>query len=83
MLKITHLTIVLFFCLAGNIVLAQSGNIRGIIKDSRSGETIVGANVIIEETTIGASSGVDGSYHISNLQPGKYNLLVTFVSYHK
>jgi TonB-dependent receptor len=62
---------------------AQTGNIRGTVKDSRTGETIIGANVVIEGTTIGAATGIAGDYQISNLEPGTYDLSVTFVSYHR
>jgi TonB-dependent receptor len=78
-----HMFKVLFFCFLVSTAYSQTGTIRGVVKDSRTSETIIGANVIIEGTTIGTSTQLDGSYQIINLQPGTYNLVVTFVSYHK
>lgn len=78
-----HMFSVLFFLFFTSSFYAQTGTIRGFVKDSRSGESIIGANVIIEGTTIGTSTQLDGSYEIPNLQPGRYNLIVTFVSYHR
>ena len=78
-----HMFKVLFFCVLVSPAFSQTGTIRGVVKDSRTSETIIGANVVIEGTTTGTSTQLDGSYQISNLQPGTYNLVVTFVSYHK
>lgn len=78
-----YLFVMLAFSVISGFVHAQAGSICGVVKDSRSGETIIGANVVIEGTTTGASTQLDGSYLIGNLDPGKYNLAVSFVSYHK
>lgn len=83
MIQAKRLVITLVFSVIVGFIFAQQATIRGIVKDSRTNETIIGANVVIEGTTIGTSTGVDGSYTISNLDPGTYNLLVTFVSYHR
>jgi len=74
---------VLTLGIISGFVFAQTGSIKGVVRDSRTNETIIGANVVIEGTTIGASTHIDGSYQISNLEPGNYNLVVTFVSYHR
>lgn len=74
---------VLIFCIINSLSFAQTGNIKGVVRDSRTNETIIGANVVIEGTTTGASTHIDGSYQILNLVPGNYNLVVTFVSYHR
>jgi hypothetical protein len=83
MLKTIRLLILLLLSIVTSVSFAQTGSIRGVVKDSRSGETIIGANVVIEGTTTGTSTQLDGSYQISNLAPGSYNLLITFVSYHR
>ncbi|MFM8347545.1 MAG: carboxypeptidase-like regulatory domain-containing protein, partial [Bacteroidota bacterium] len=43
-------------------VFAQTGIISGTVTDNRSKETIIGANVFIEGTTIGASTDLDGNF---------------------
>jgi len=75
---------IIIICFAFFAILnAQSGSIKGVVKDKKTGETIVGANVIIQGTTIGTSTDLDGNYEISGLAPGTYNVLVSFVSYKK
>lgn len=59
----------------------QTGVISGVIKDKITGETIVGANVIIKNTLIGCSSDLDGYFKLTNLEAGTYTLVVSFISY--
>ncbi|MEO8232888.1 MAG: carboxypeptidase-like regulatory domain-containing protein, partial [Ignavibacteriota bacterium] len=60
---------------------AQVGKISGIIKDASTNEALIGANVLIQGTTIGAATNVDGYYVILNLSPGTYNLRASMVGY--
>lgn len=60
---------------------AQNGSIDGKVIDHKTQETIVGANVVIEGTTVGSSTDIDGNFLISNLKPGAYNIVVSFVTY--
>ena len=61
-------------------VAAQVGTIEGRVTDARTGETIPGANVLVEGTTIGASTGVEGEFSFT-APPGTYQLLSSFVGY--
>lgn len=60
---------------------AQKGTIEGVVYDKLRNETLVGANVIIEGTTIGTITDFDGHFVLMNLNPGSYNVLVSFISY--
>ena len=57
------------------------GTIQGTIKDVKTKETVVGASVYLQGTTIGTSTDADGHYVIKNLKSGSYNIIVSFVSY--
>jgi outer membrane receptor for ferrienterochelin and colicin len=61
--------------------LAQNGTISGVVTDATTGETVIGANVVIQGTTVGAATDIDGKFTIANVKPGTYNLQVTFVTY--
>ncbi|MGB0165612.1 MAG: TonB-dependent receptor domain-containing protein [Luteibaculum sp.] len=50
--------------------------------DDASGETIIGASVVIEGTTTGASTDLDGKFEIK-AQPGTYNIEVSFISFQR
>jgi hypothetical protein len=58
-----------------------TGSIEGTVKDKKTGETLIGANVIIEGTLTGTTTDFQGHFEIQNLKPGKYNLKVSYVSY--
>ena len=60
---------------------AQSGKIAGKIVDAKTGETLPGATVLIEGTTKGASSDFDGNFSLGGLQPGKYTLVASYITY--
>ncbi|MFC4872278.1 TonB-dependent receptor [Negadavirga shengliensis] len=79
MIKNLNLFIVLL--LFSSQAIAQTGAIKGVITDAHTHETIIGANVLIEGTTQGDATDLDGSFEIRQVQPGKYTLLVSFISY--
>ena len=67
-----------------SLALAQTGRLKGVIKDKDTGETIPFANVVLENggTQVGgASSDFDGNYDINPIPPGTYDLKATFVGY--
>jgi len=60
---------------------AQKGAITGKVTDANSGEGLIGTNVIIQGTAMGAASGMDGVYKISGVPAGNYKLTVSFMGY--
>ncbi len=60
---------------------AQAGNIRGTVRDGRTGETLVGAQLLIQGTTRGTITDFDGNFTIPDMGKGSYNLVVAFISY--
>ncbi len=59
----------------------QSGTLTGVILDTDTHEPLPGANVLISGTYLGAATGQDGSFKISNLQPGSYTLVVSMMGF--
>lgn len=64
-----------------HISYSQTGRISGTILDSKSGETLPGAMVVIEGTNKGASADFDGKFSINNIPAGKVNISVSYISY--
>ncbi|MFM9838416.1 MAG: outer membrane beta-barrel protein [Cyclobacteriaceae bacterium] len=60
---------------------AQNGSISGKVIDYKTKEGLIGANVVIQGTSVGAATDIDGGYLISNLKPGTYNLSISSVTY--
>ncbi len=78
MLQRLLITVTLFLVIQG--AYAQ-GSITGVIKDSKSGESIAGANIVIGGTSVGAASDVEGNFEVGNVKPGTYHISVSFVTY--
>ena len=67
-----------------NTLSAQTGGkIAGKIADAETGEPLVGCNVLILDTRLGASTDVDGTFFILNLPPGKYDVQASMIGYQK
>lgn len=62
-------------------VFAQSGAIKGSVKDGTSGEAVVGANVVIAGTAIGNIADINGEFQIPKVKAGTYTLIISFISY--
>ncbi len=76
------LAIILIFANDGNAQLPMQA-IRGTVIDKQSLLTLPGANVIIlgSNPPKGASTGIDGSFKISGVAPGRYDLQATYLGY--
>ena len=67
-----------------SILSAQnSGKISGLIKDSETGEPLIGVNVTIIGTSLGNPTDIDGNYFILNVPVGKYEVQASMVGYAK
>lgn len=69
------------FLLSTLFAAAQTGIINGRISDATSNEAVPFANIVIQGSTIGASSDLNGFYEIKNITPGLYNVQVSFLGY--
>ena len=75
-----NLTFTLIFLLTSIIVFAQ-GSISGVILDAETGEGLIGATVLVEGTTKGAITDIDGSFSITGVPSGDYTIEVSYTGY--
>ncbi len=64
---------------AGNA--GQTGKIVGRVVDASTKEPLPGVNIIIEGTSMGAATDVDGDYIILNIPPGIYTVTASMLGY--
>jgi len=72
--------IVYFFTLA---LYAQKGIIQGTVKDKQNNEPLIGATVTLVGTYKGAYTDENGRFILKDLQPGTYDLRVSYVGYNE
>jgi len=65
------------------LMFGATGKIRGTITDAETGKVLMGANVMLEGTTLGAATDENGEYLILNVPVGKYNVIATYMGYQK
>jgi TonB-dependent receptor len=61
--------------------LAISQIVKGTVRDSLDGTTLVGANVFAIGTAIGAATDREGEFRITGLPPGQYTIRISYIGY--
>ena len=72
----------LLFALTSLKSFSGTGSIEGRVMDDQN-SAIMGAIVRVTGTALGASSDMDGKFHIKNIPAGTYTIEVSFISYDK
>jgi outer membrane receptor protein involved in Fe transport len=74
----------LLFASVASFAQSGSGSLKGTIKDSKTGEAIPFANIVIEVGGIQIGSGqsnINGEYLIKPIDPGSYEVKTSYVGY--
>ncbi|MFH1851925.1 MAG: TonB-dependent receptor [Candidatus Neomarinimicrobiota bacterium] len=64
-----------------SLFAVTTGKITGLIKDSETGEVLAGVNVLVDGTSMGGASDIDGRYFILNVPVGNWDLKATYIGY--
>ncbi|MCK4271286.1 carboxypeptidase-like regulatory domain-containing protein, partial [bacterium] len=77
------LGLVMLICLAlGTSSMAgTTGKIAGTVTDAANGRPLPGVNILVEGTTLGASTDLNGRYFILNVPAGVYTLRAEMIGY--
>lgn len=75
------LVITSIITISSSLIYGQSGIVQGRIVDKLTGEKLVGANILIEGTVIGAATNIDGEFRISSVSAGKRILKASYIGY--
>jgi iron complex outermembrane receptor protein len=67
-------------CLCPFSTFAQQ-TLNGVIKDNKTNETLIGANVVIKGTTTGAQTDLDGKFKITTDLPLPVTLVISYIGY--
>jgi TonB-dependent receptor len=58
-----------------------SGSIKGKVVDATTGEPLIGGNVVVMNTSIGAATDINGMYYLRVVPVGKRLIRVSYIGY--
>ena len=67
--------------ITSSLLYSQSASISGTVKDNLNGDKLIGANVFIKGTSLGAATTNNGQYQINNVGLGTYTVKVSYIGY--
>jgi outer membrane receptor for ferrienterochelin and colicin len=73
--------LLLLLALQISLFAGTTGKLSGKVTDAQSGESLIGANVLINGTNLGAATNADGNFIILNIPPGSYTVKVSYLGY--
>ena len=79
----TLLALALIVCCSPFLFAQTHGKIAGRVTDAENGQPLPGVDVMIEGTSMGASTNADGYYTILNAPPGTFTVRFSIIGYTK
>jgi outer membrane receptor protein involved in Fe transport len=67
--------------LSFKIYAGTTGKLTGKVTDATSNEPLIGTNIVIIGTNLGAAADIQGNYFILNVPPGTYQVKATQIGY--
>ena len=86
MFKIFNKNLFIIITIFISVITLQAqgnGKISGLVVDADFGEPLIGVNVLLEGTMIGAATDLEGKFIIPKLASGKYNAIVSMIGFTK
>lgn len=56
-------------------------NVTGVVLDAETGESLIGASVTMEGTSMGTTTDFNGKFTIKDMKNGDYTLVITYTGY--
>lgn len=83
MRRLATFCVIVFLLLAGSqsAFAVIYGKVQGTVVDATTGNPVAGANVVLEGTRLGSTTDLDGVFFILNIDPGEYELKISYVGF--
>jgi outer membrane receptor protein involved in Fe transport len=81
--KLIPALLILVPLMSASLFSQSKGTITGKVVDSSNGEELIGVNIFLEGTTLGAATDLNGSFIIRNVPDGNYSLIASMIGYSK
>ncbi len=79
--KTASLFVILIIIAFQATILAQSGSLRGKVLDKETKSPLIGANVIVQGTSLGAAADLSGNFFIANIPVGRHKITISYIGY--
>ena len=79
--KISTVFLVILTILFASQFTWSASRIEGKVTDATTGEPLFGANLVLEGTSIGAATNIEGKYIIQDVIAGSYTLKISYIGY--
>lgn len=76
------MSVVLVLAFVFTAFAQETGDIKGVVND-REGEPLPQVNIVLQGTTMGAATDMDGAFVINNVPPGDYTITAMYIGYKK
>ena len=75
-----------FILLLYSLPILSQNVVKGLVVDEKTGETLIGANILISNTeekdsNTGTVSNINGEFQLLNLSNGNYDLNISYIGY--
>ncbi|MFN4946531.1 MAG: carboxypeptidase-like regulatory domain-containing protein, partial [Chryseotalea sp.] len=74
-------SVLLFCALISFASFSQNATLSGKITDNETKEALIGATIIVEKTTLGGITDLDGKFTIKNIPAGAYQIRIKYIGY--
>lgn len=71
----------ILFLSYNHLFAGTTGKLAGKVRDDSTGEPLVGVNLVLTGTDMGAATDEDGAYFVLQIPPGTYDLSATMIGY--
>ncbi|MFQ6677081.1 MAG: TonB-dependent receptor domain-containing protein [Fidelibacterota bacterium] len=72
-----------FFISTSLLFSGTTGKLTGEVRDASTGEPLVGVNVILKRTDLGAATDINGHYFVLQIPPGIYEISASMIGYNE
>ncbi|MDA3952325.1 MAG: carboxypeptidase-like regulatory domain-containing protein [Bacteroidales bacterium] len=80
MMKIFKIKFLMLALMLVSFAAFSQTNVKGVLVDAQSGEVLIGASIVVDGTTIGTATALDGSFNIT-VPSGSQKMLFSYVGY--
>jgi TonB-dependent receptor len=79
--KLACAFIAMMLIMPQSLFAADSGSIKGHVLDKATSEPLIGANIVILNTSLGVATDVNGSFYLRFVPEGKWTLKISYLGY--